>query len=168
MRIENFGPLGFSCDFTAMQIKKCITIHVLLGNIRPRFRYRKMQVLWRFQGARPLNLHQDSTMELLLAAPASTQMYCAITDGHCILCLRHDTRPDQEAKKSLGEGRHQSGCFPGSFTLTMPLVLALFILQATCSTVAMGLSLRGSDFRTQLPPKIGSLAKLFSLGPSPM
>ena len=86
-------------------MKKCITIHLLLGNIRPRIRYRKMQILWSFQGASPLDLHQDSTMELLgLVAPASTQMYCAMTDGHCMLCLRHDTRPRPKGKRSITGG----------------------------------------------------------------
>ena len=46
-----FGIFPWLC--TAVHMKKCITIHVLLGNIRPRFRYRKMQILWTFtlQGA---------------------------------------------------------------------------------------------------------------------
>ena len=100
--------------------KKCITIHVLLGNIRRRFRYRKMKILWSFQRARPLDLHQDSAMELLgggLVAPPSTQMYCAMTDGHCMLCLRHDKRPRPRGKKYDwgGGGLHQSGFLPISF-----------------------------------------------------
>ena len=41
-----------------------------------------------------------------------------------------------------------------------------FILPVTCSTLVMGLSLRGNDFSTQLPLKIGSLAKTFLLAPS--
>ena len=31
-----------------MHMKKCITIHLLLVNVRPRFTYRKMQILWSF------------------------------------------------------------------------------------------------------------------------
>ena len=41
--------------------------------------------------------------------------------------------------------------------------LARFILQATCSAIMTGLALRGSAFGTQLPLKIGSLAKTFLL-----
>ena len=37
-------------------------------------------------------------------APASTQMYCAMTDGHCMLCLRHDTSPRPKGKRSMTEG----------------------------------------------------------------
>ena len=84
MRIENFGPLGFSYDFVLQCTwKKCITIHLLLDNIRPRIRYRKMQILWRFQGASPLDLHQDSTIELLGAC--SARIHSNV--------LRNDRRP---------------------------------------------------------------------------
>ena len=51
-----------------------------------------------------------------LVAPASTQMYCAMTDGHCMLCLRHDTRPRLKGKRSM-----TGGCLPRSFTPTTPL-----------------------------------------------
>ena len=91
-----------------MHMKKCITIHVLLGNIRPRFRYRNIQILWSYQEARPLDLHQDSTMELLgrgLVAPPFTQMYCAMAHGHCMLCLRHDTSPRPRGKTNYDWGR---------------------------------------------------------------
>ena len=79
-----------------MHMKKCITIHVLLGNIRPRFRYR----CW---GA---------------CSVPSTQMYCAMTDSHCMLCLRHNTHPRPWDKKAWlgGGGHHYSGCLPSSFT----------------------------------------------------
>ena len=91
---------------------KCITIHVLLGNIRPRFRYHKMQILWSFQGSR-----QDPTKELLellepLVAPPFTQMYCAMTDGHCMLCLPHDTRPRPRGKRSMTGGAPLIGLPP--------------------------------------------------------
>ena len=39
-----------------------------------------------------------------LVAPASTQMYCAMTDGHCTLCLRHDTCPRPKDKRSMTGG----------------------------------------------------------------
>ena len=42
----------------------------------------------------------------------------------------------------------------------------LFIFRTACGTPVMLLSLRGSGFGTQLPPKIGSLAKTFLLAPS--
>ena len=86
-----------------MHMKKWITVHVLLSSIRPRFRYHKMQNLWSFQGASHLDLHQDSTIELLggLVAPPSIQMNCTMTDGHCKLCLRHDTRPKTKRQNSM-------------------------------------------------------------------
>ena len=85
--------------------EKCITIHLLLGSIRPRIGYRKMQILWSFQGASP----RSSTRTLPwnywgLVAPASTQMYCAMTDDHCMLCLRHDTCPRPKGKRSMTGG----------------------------------------------------------------
>ena len=88
-----------------MHMKKCITIYLLLGSIRPRIRYRKMQILWSFQGASP----RSSTRTLPwncrgIVAPASTQMYCAMTDDHCMLCLRHDTRPRPKGKRSMTGG----------------------------------------------------------------
>ena len=69
MKILDLWDFPVTLYYNAQE-KKCITIHVLLGNIRPRLRYRKMQILWSFQGARPLDLHQDSTMELLGAFSA--------------------------------------------------------------------------------------------------
>ena len=46
-----------------------------------------------------------------------------------------------------------------------PQVLLYFIIQNSCSTLVMGLSVRGSDLRKQLQPKIGSLATTFLLVP---
>ena len=69
----------------------------MLGNIRPRFRYRKMQILWSF------TLLWNCWGEGLVARP-STQMYCAMTNGHCMLCLRHYTRPRPRSKKSMTGG----------------------------------------------------------------
>ena len=32
-------------------------------------------------------------------------MYCSMTNGHCMLCLRHDTRPRPRGNKSMtGDG----------------------------------------------------------------
>ena len=41
----------------------------------------------------PLGLYHGTVGGLV--APTSTQMYCAMTDRHCMLCLRHDTGPRQ-------------------------------------------------------------------------
>ena len=51
-----------------------------------------------------------------LVAPPSTQMYCAMTDGHCMLCLRHDTRPKPRGKKSMtgGGGAINRAAFPAA------------------------------------------------------
>ena len=83
-------------------MKKCITIHVLLGNIRPRFRYRKMQILWTFapQVAGGGGGGACST--------PSTQMYCAMTDGHCMLC------PDQETESMTGGAAIIPGASPAA------------------------------------------------------
>ena len=67
-KLWTFGIFLWLC--ITMHMKKCITIHLLLGNIRPRIKYCKMQILWSFQGGSPLDLHQDSTMELLEACNA--------------------------------------------------------------------------------------------------
>ena len=86
-------------------MKKCITIHQLLGNIRPRIRYRKMQIRWSFQGRVPWASTRTLPWNCWgLVAPASTQMYCAMTDGHCMLYLRHDTRPRPKGKRSMTGG----------------------------------------------------------------
>ena len=90
-----------------MHIKKCITIHLLLGNIRPRIRYRKMQVLWTSTRTLPWNCWG-------LVAPASTQMYCAMTDGLCMLCLRHDTRPRPKDKRSMTGGAISRAASPAA------------------------------------------------------
>ena len=79
-KLCTFGIFLWLC--TAMHMKKCIIIHLLLGNIRPRIRYRKMQILWSFQEASPLDLHQDSTMELL--GSCSTRIHSNV--------LRNDRR----------------------------------------------------------------------------
>ena len=42
-------------------------------------------------------------------------------------------------------------------------IFALFFIRAACGTPVMLLLLRDNGFRTQLPPKIGSLAKTFLL-----
>ena len=95
-----------------MHMTKCITIHVLLGNIRPRFRYHKMQILWTFT---------PQVAGGACSAP-STQMYCAMTDGHSMLCLDIIRVPDQETKSMIEErGAHYSACLPSNFTLTTPL-----------------------------------------------
>ena len=74
--------------------------------------------------------------------------------------------------------RTHFGRFTPTFTQIFPVFnalgyftspdFALIILQATRSTLVMGLSLRGGDFRKQLPQKIGSLAKTYQavLAPS--
>ena len=49
--------------------------------------------------------------------------------------------------------------------LYWPPSFSLFIFRVACGTPVMLLSLRSSGFRTQLPPKIGSLAKTFLLAP---
>ena len=86
-------------------MKKCIAIHLLLGNIRPRIRYRKMQIVWSFQGRAPWTSTRTLPWNCWgLVAPASTQMYCTMTDGHCMLCLRHDTRPRPKGKRSITGG----------------------------------------------------------------
>ena len=39
-----------------------------------------------------------------LVTPPSAQMHYAMTDGHCMLCLRHDTRPRPRGEKSMTGG----------------------------------------------------------------
>ena len=86
-------------------MKKCVTIHLLLGNIRPRIRYRKMQIVWSFQGRAPWTSTRTLPWNCWgLVAPASTQTYCTMTDGHCMLCLRHDTRSRPKGKTSMTGG----------------------------------------------------------------
>ena len=86
-------------------MKKCITIHLVLGNIRPRIWYRKMQILWSFQESSPWTSTRTLPWNCWgLVALASTQMYCAMTDGHCMLCLRHDTRPRPKGKICMTGG----------------------------------------------------------------
>ena len=123
-------------------MKKCITIHVLLGNIRPGFRYGKMQILWSFQ-ASPLGpqsgLYHGTAG--VFVAPPSTQMYCAMTDGHCMLCLRHDTRPRPRGKKGMmGEGAPLIGLPPQKLhshhaTVSDPLQSAQIHENATKMTL---------------------------------
>ena len=57
-------------------------------------------------------------------------------------------------------------CALGYLIDLQPPVLAIYILQATCNTLVMGLSSRGGGFGTELPLKIGSLAKTFLLSAS--
>ena len=57
--------------------------------------------------------------------------------------------------------------FASGYFIDSPGVFTFLILWDTCSTLMMGLSLRGSDFRTQQPPNIGSLAKTFLPPPPP-
>ena len=66
-------------------------------SFRPRFRCRKMQILCSFQGRALPGLYHGTAGGLV--APPSTQMYCAMTDGHCMLSLQHDTRPRPRGKK---------------------------------------------------------------------
>ena len=88
LRIENSGPLGFSCDFVLQCTwKKCITIYVLLGNIRPRLGTVRCRFFGGSRGLAP----STSTRTPPWKCWGGTQMYCAMTDGHCMLS-------DQEGK----------------------------------------------------------------------
>ena len=83
-----------------MHMKKCITIHLLLGNIRPELGTVRCRFFGASRGlARTLPWNCWG-----LVAPKSTQMYCAMTDGHCMLCLRNDTRPRPKDKTSMTGG----------------------------------------------------------------
>ena len=55
------------------------------------------------------------------------------------------------------------GSFYASIFFIDLQLVAYFIFRAACGTPVMLLSLRGSGFGTQLPPKIGSPAKTFLL-----
>ena len=104
---ENSGPLGFSCDCTAMHMKKkCIIIYLLLGNIRPRIRYRKMQILWSVQGTSLLD-HQDSTMELLGAYSARIHSNVMRNDRrslHVVPTTRYASQSERQKKYDWGGG----------------------------------------------------------------
>ena len=83
-----------------MHMKKCITIHLLLGNIRPRIRYLKMQILWSFQG----DLHQDSTIELLGAC--STRIHSNVLRNdrqslHVVPTTRYMSQTKRQGKRSM-------------------------------------------------------------------
>ena len=118
-----------------MHMTKCITIHLLLGNIRPRIRYRKMQILWSFQGASQLDLHQDSTMELLGACSARIHSNVLRNDRrslHVVPTTWYGSQTKRQKKYDWGGGgRHQSGCLPSSFTPTMPLIVRLYLVIPT-------------------------------------
>ena len=103
LKTENFVPLGFSCDF-ALYMKKCITIDLLLGNIRPRIRYRKMQILWSFQGASPLDPHQDSTMELLGACSARIHSNVLRRPLHAVPTTWYASQTKRQKKYDWEEG----------------------------------------------------------------
>ena len=96
-----FGIFLWLC--TAMHMKKCITIHVLLGNIRPRFRYSKMQILWSFQGGEPPGplpgLYHGSAGGLV--APPSTQTYRSL---HVVPTTWHASQTKRQKKYDWGGG----------------------------------------------------------------
>ena len=74
----------FFCDFVLQCTrKKCIT----MGNIRVRFRYRKMQILWSEPNGPPPGLCHGTAGGGRGCSAPSTQMHCAMSDGHCMLCL---------------------------------------------------------------------------------
>ena len=77
--------------------KKYITIHMFWVNFRPSFRHYQIQILRSFQGLLPLDPHQP-TGELI--APPGSQLYCTMTCGHSMSCLRHDTRSRPKSKKA--------------------------------------------------------------------
>ena len=115
-----------------MHTKKCITIHVLFGNIiRPRFRYLKIQILWSFQGASPLDLYQDSTIELLPIHPKVLRNDWGSL--HFVPTTWHASQTKRQKKYDWGGGggainrtaspaaslsprhwRHQSDCLPAA------------------------------------------------------
>ena len=81
-----------------MHMKKCITIHVLLGNIRPRFRCRKMQLPEGELTGPPPGLYYATAGE----GGGRGLVYCAMTDGYCMLCLWHASQTKRH--KSITEG----------------------------------------------------------------
>ena len=98
-------------------MKKCITIHVLLGNIRTRFRCHKMELRGGEPPGPPPGLYHETAGGFV--PPPSTQMYRAMTGGHCMLCLRHDTRPRPRRKKyEEGRGATSIGLPPHSHHAT--------------------------------------------------
>ena len=80
-------------------MKKCITIHLPeLDTVRCRFfGASRGRAPWTSTRTLPWNCWG-------LVAPASTQMYCVMTDGHCMLCLQHDTRPRPKGKINMNGG----------------------------------------------------------------
>ena len=60
------------------------------------------------------------------------------------------------------------GSFMLRASLLTPNFCFFFIFRTACGTPVVLQSLRGSSFGTQLPPKIGSLARTFLLAPSLM
>ena len=54
---------------------------------------RKMQILWTFTP-------QVAGGLVAPHPPKCIHLYCAMTDGHCMLCLRHNTRPRPRDKKA--------------------------------------------------------------------
>ena len=99
MRTENFGPLGFSCDFVLQCTEKSMYCWVMLdpdlGTVRCRF-------FGTSRGLAPWT--STRTLPWNCCGAPSTQMYCATTDGHCMLCLRHDTSPRPRDKSMTGGG----------------------------------------------------------------
>ena len=97
LRIENFGPLGFPVTLYCNAREKMhpsTYCWAILDTVR-----------CRFFGASPWTSTRTLPWNCWgLVAPASTQIYCAMTDSHCMLCLRHDTRPRPKGKRSMTGG----------------------------------------------------------------
>ena len=97
---------------------------VLLGNVRPRFRCRKMQIFgasrgralwtstrtlpWNYWGACSAPIHQNV-------------LHNNWRSLHVVPTAWHASQTKRQKSMTGGGGRHQSGCLPSSFTLTTPL-----------------------------------------------